>query len=136
MLGRRHVAALDLVAAQRVAGSALHRVPRQLDRIGIARGFFIPALRGPPDRGFRRDDQLRAFASLADRETRLIEIVPFAIAITAVSILLFKYLLRLPIPVHLPGIGIRGNTHFPFSDLNNLEIADLMSRFLSDKGLD
>ena len=25
--------------------------------------------------------------------------------------------------VHLPEIGIRGNTHFPFSDLNNLEIA-------------
>ena len=45
------------------------------------------------------------FASLADRETRLVEIVPFAIAITAVSILLFKFLLRLPIPVHLPGIG-------------------------------
>ena len=32
--------------------------------------------------------------------------------------------------VHLPEIGIRGNTHFPFSDLNNLEIADLLSRFL------
>ena len=29
--------------------------------------------------------------------------------------------------VHLPEIGIRGNTHFPFSDLNNVEIADLMS---------
>ena len=26
--------------------------------------------------------------------------------------------------VHLPEIGIRGNTHFPFSDLNNLQIAD------------
>lgn len=37
--------------------------------------------------------------------------------------------------VHLPEIGIRGNTHFPFSDLNNLEIADLMSRFLEKKGL-
>ena len=43
------------------------------------------------------------FASLADKETRLVEIVPFAVAITAVSILLFKYLLRLPIPVHLAG---------------------------------
>ncbi|MBK9315218.1 MAG: alpha/beta fold hydrolase [Acidobacteria bacterium] len=38
--------------------------------------------------------------------------------------------------VHLPEIGIRGNTHFPFSDLNNLQIADLMSAWLSKKGLD
>jgi hypothetical protein len=38
--------------------------------------------------------------------------------------------------VHLPEIGIRGNTHFPFSDLNNLEIADLLSKFLKEKGLD
>jgi hypothetical protein len=37
--------------------------------------------------------------------------------------------------VHLPDIGVRGNTHFPFSDLNNLEIADLMYRFLEKKGL-
>lgn len=38
--------------------------------------------------------------------------------------------------VHLPEIGIRGNTHFPFSDLNNIEIADLLSKFLKEKGLD
>jgi hypothetical protein len=38
--------------------------------------------------------------------------------------------------VHLPEIGIKGNTHFPFSDLNNLEIADLMSKWLEEKGLD
>jgi hypothetical protein len=38
--------------------------------------------------------------------------------------------------VHLPQIGIRGNTHFPFSDLNNIEIADLLSKFLAQKGLD
>jgi hypothetical protein len=38
--------------------------------------------------------------------------------------------------VHLPEIGIRGNTHFPFSDLNNLEIADQMSKFLDQKNLD
>jgi hypothetical protein len=37
--------------------------------------------------------------------------------------------------VHLPAIGIRGNTHFPFSDLNNLQIADLLSEFLEEKGL-
>jgi len=38
--------------------------------------------------------------------------------------------------VHLPEIGIRGNTHFPFSDLNNIEIANLMSEWLKEKGLD
>jgi hypothetical protein len=38
--------------------------------------------------------------------------------------------------VHLPEIGIRGNTHFPFSDLNNLQIADQVSKFLSEKKLD
>lgn len=38
--------------------------------------------------------------------------------------------------VHLPEIGIRGNTHFPFSDLNNVRIADLMSKFLTEKRLD
>lgn len=34
--------------------------------------------------------------------------------------------------IHLPEIGIKGNTHFPFSDLNNVEIADLMSEWLKD----
>jgi Alpha/beta hydrolase family len=38
--------------------------------------------------------------------------------------------------VHLPEIGIHGNTHFPMSDMNNLEIADLLSKFLQEKGLD
>ncbi|WP_103308521.1 MULTISPECIES: alpha/beta fold hydrolase [unclassified Pseudomonas] len=38
--------------------------------------------------------------------------------------------------VHLPEIGIKGNSHFPFSDLNNLEIADLVSTFLAEKNLD
>ncbi len=38
--------------------------------------------------------------------------------------------------VHLPEIGIKGNTHFPFSDLNNIEIADLLSAWLKEKGLD
>jgi hypothetical protein len=37
--------------------------------------------------------------------------------------------------VHLPEIGIRGNTHFPFSDLNNLEVAEQLSTFLEKKGL-
>ena len=38
--------------------------------------------------------------------------------------------------VHLPEIGIKGNTHFPFSDLNNVQIADLMSQWLKEKGMD
>jgi pimeloyl-ACP methyl ester carboxylesterase len=38
--------------------------------------------------------------------------------------------------VSLPDIGIHGNTHFPFSDLNNTEIADLLSGFLAESGLD
>ena len=36
--------------------------------------------------------------------------------------------------VCLPDIGIHGNTHFPFSDMNNVEVADEMSRFLAEKG--
>lgn len=38
--------------------------------------------------------------------------------------------------VHLPEVGINGNTHFPFSDLNNNQIADLLSDWLKEKGLD
>ncbi|HWQ36626.1 MAG TPA: alpha/beta fold hydrolase [Blastocatellia bacterium] len=38
--------------------------------------------------------------------------------------------------VHLPEVGIKGNTHFPFSDLNNVQVADLMSAWLNKKGLD
>ena len=38
--------------------------------------------------------------------------------------------------IHLPEIGIKGNTHFPMSDLNNVEIADLMSEWLKEKGLE
>jgi AraC-type transcriptional regulator N-terminus len=38
--------------------------------------------------------------------------------------------------LHLPEVGVRGNTHFPFSDTNNKQVADLMSKFLSEKKLD
>ena len=38
--------------------------------------------------------------------------------------------------VHLPEIGIKGNTHFPMSDLSNVQIADLVSTFLAEKKLD
>ncbi len=38
--------------------------------------------------------------------------------------------------VELPQIGIYGNTHFLMSDLNNIEIADLLSDWMKEKGLD
>lgn len=38
--------------------------------------------------------------------------------------------------VDLPSMGIAGNTHFIMSDLNNLQIAGLLSDFLHQKGLD
>lgn len=38
--------------------------------------------------------------------------------------------------VHLPELGIHGNTHFIMSDLNNVQIADLVSSFLKQKRLD
>jgi pimeloyl-ACP methyl ester carboxylesterase len=38
--------------------------------------------------------------------------------------------------VHLPTRGIRGNTHFLMSDLNNAEIAGLVSEFLKTQRLD
>lgn len=38
--------------------------------------------------------------------------------------------------LHLPETGIKGNTHAPFADLNNLEIADVVEKYLHEKGLD
>ncbi len=38
--------------------------------------------------------------------------------------------------LHLPDAGLRGNSHFMFSDLNNLQVADELSKFLQAKGLD
>ena len=38
--------------------------------------------------------------------------------------------------VHLPEAGLHGNTHFPMSDLNNAEVAELMAKWLHEKGLD
>lgn len=38
--------------------------------------------------------------------------------------------------VHLPEVGIKGNTHFLMSDLNNVEIAEQVSNWLKEKGLD
>ena len=38
--------------------------------------------------------------------------------------------------IHLPDIGLHGNTHFPMSDLNNAEVAEHLSEWLHEKGLD
>ncbi len=38
--------------------------------------------------------------------------------------------------LHLPDAGLFGNSHFSYSDLNNLEVADRLSLFLHQKGLD
>lgn len=38
--------------------------------------------------------------------------------------------------IHLPDIGIKGGTHFLMSDLNNVEIADQISKFLAERKLD
>jgi hypothetical protein len=38
--------------------------------------------------------------------------------------------------LHLPDVGLRGNSHFMFSDLNNIAVADQLGRFLEKKGLD
>lgn len=38
--------------------------------------------------------------------------------------------------VELPSVGIRGNTHFPMSDLNNRDVADHLAGWLQSKGLD
>jgi hypothetical protein len=37
---------------------------------------------------------------------------------------------------HFPEMGINGSTHFSFADLNNIEIADILSQWLKEKGLD
>lgn len=38
--------------------------------------------------------------------------------------------------VHLPELGIRGNSHFLFAEKNNVQLADLLSAWLAEKGLD
>jgi hypothetical protein len=37
---------------------------------------------------------------------------------------------------HLPEMGLHGNTHFSFADLNNLKVADILSAWLKKKKLD
>jgi hypothetical protein len=36
----------------------------------------------------------------------------------------------------LTDAGLKGNTHIPFADMNNIAVADLLSKFLAEKGLD
>jgi hypothetical protein len=36
----------------------------------------------------------------------------------------------------LPDAGLKGNTHIPFADMNNVAVADLLSKFLAANGLD
>ena len=38
--------------------------------------------------------------------------------------------------IDLPALGIRGNTHFPMSDLNNVEVANHLAGWLQQKRLD
>ena len=38
--------------------------------------------------------------------------------------------------VRLPKVGIKGNTRFLFSDLNNAQVADHIANWLQRKGLD
>ncbi|MCF0039694.1 alpha/beta hydrolase [Dyadobacter fanqingshengii] len=38
--------------------------------------------------------------------------------------------------VHLPEIGIKGNTHFLMSDLNSEQVAGVLEKWLKEKGLD
>jgi hypothetical protein len=38
--------------------------------------------------------------------------------------------------LNLPDVGLFGNTHIIMGDLNNVEVADLLSEFLKEKGLD
>lgn len=37
--------------------------------------------------------------------------------------------------VSLPDLGLHGNTHFPFSDLNNIQVADILSNWLKENSL-
>jgi hypothetical protein len=36
----------------------------------------------------------------------------------------------------LPDAGLKGNTHIPFADMNNVAVADLLSKFLAENHLD
>lgn len=52
-----------------------------------------------------------------------------------IDILSDEALVKLLLNAKQPRIGIKGNTHFPFLDLNNTQIADLVSQFIEQKNL-
>ncbi len=38
--------------------------------------------------------------------------------------------------IELPKVGIKGNTHFPMSDTNNVQVEEYLAKWLKEKGLD
>lgn len=38
--------------------------------------------------------------------------------------------------IRLPDIGIHGNSHFPFAEKNNQEVAKVLKKWLGEKKLD
>jgi len=38
--------------------------------------------------------------------------------------------------LRLPDAGLKGNTHLPFADMNNVAVADLLSKYPAENGLD
>jgi hypothetical protein len=36
----------------------------------------------------------------------------------------------------LTDVGLKGNTHIPFADMNNVAVADQLAKFLAKNGLD
>ncbi len=85
--------------------------------IVIYYGDFIPAADEPSE--YPGEEQWRAALAIAQKWTDVVNAHGEDVTL-----------------IHLPEIGITGNTHFPFSDLNNVEIADLLSEWLEEKGLD
>lgn len=71
------------------------------------RGFALPAIGVTiPALGLAVAGPLVILiAAQADRSTRLLEAIAFAFGLTAVCILLFRFILRLPIPVFPPLLG-------------------------------
>jgi acyl dehydratase/pimeloyl-ACP methyl ester carboxylesterase len=78
-------------------------------------GDFIPE-QPTPNRG---QDQWRVRLTMARRWAEVVNRYGGDVAVVCLS-----------------DVGLHGNTHFPFSDLNNIEVADEMSKFLKVKALD
>ena len=63
------------------------------------RGFNLAGLKIPPLGLAIAGPLAIGCAALADRQTRWHEIIVFAVALTALCILIFRFVLRLPIPI-------------------------------------